>query len=203
MRSADGTGEAKRLAPGISCSFSPDGKRLVYSAWGGTQNHWDLWSLLLDGTSKPVAFLEAPGNQIAPALSPDGRYLAYASEESGRWEIFLRPFPSGEGKWQVSSGLGFWPHWSRGGDELFYAQGNDIMVVDVKTAPSLMLSSPRKLFSHAPSGVPMQMGLPDGFDVSPDGKRFLLLRNEGKEPAVHGIIVVQNWLAEFQGKQAR
>ncbi|HEV2064666.1 MAG TPA: protein kinase, partial [Thermoanaerobaculia bacterium] len=203
MRSADGTGEAKRLAPGISCGFSPDGKRLVYSAWGGTQNHWDLWSVLLDGTSKPVAFLEAPGNQIAPALSPDGRYLAYASEESGRWEIFLRPFPSGEGKWQVSSGLGWWPHWSRGGDELFYAQGNDIMVVDVKTAPSLTLSSPRKLFSHAPSGVPMQMGLPDGFDVSPDGKRFLLLRNEGKEPAVHGIIVVQNWLAEFQGKQAR
>ena len=204
VRRADGTGEAKILARGMGGSFAPDGKTFVYSEWGGAENQWDLAYIRLDGDGKPVILLRAPGAQVQPTVSPDGRYVAYASIESGRSEIEIRPFPVGEGKWQASSSGGEAPRWSQRGDELFYSHDNDVMAVEVKTTPALSLGPPRRLFTREPSGahvVKFRVWV-EGFEVAPDARRFLLLRKVSPRDEISGrtITIVQNWFAEFRGK---
>ncbi len=125
----------------------------------------------------------------------DGRYLAYMSNESGRFEIYIKPFPSGEGKWQVSLSRGMLPRWSRGGDRLYYESNNQLMEVEVITRPSLSLGTPRVVFTGEAAGV----DLTAAFDVAPDGKRFVALREvTGHDSRPPAITVVQNWFAEFR-----
>jgi len=136
------------------------------------------------GESAP--FVESPGNDIFPQLSPGGRagmplYIAYTSSESGRLEVYIKLFPSGEGKWQVSSNGGAGARWNRGGDKLYYLEPpTKIMEVDVAIRPSLT------------------------FDVTPDGKRLVAVREaasrENRPPA---ITVVQNWFAEFRQREKK
>ncbi len=198
VKSADGTGAAERLVSGISGAFSRDGKYFFFSSWNDEKKKWGVCYLPLQGDRKPVPFLEADSSDAV--LSPDGHSLAYASNESGRSEIYIRSFPSGESRLQVSVNGGDWPHWNRRGDELYFAEGNDIMVAEVKTSPRLALGSPRRLFTRQLSGIGSASGRPDGFDVTGDGKRFLLLQDAGKQTTGQSIVVVQNWIAEFQDR---
>jgi eukaryotic-like serine/threonine-protein kinase len=198
VKAADGTGAAERLVSGISGAFSRDGKYFFFSSWNDEKKKWGVWYLPLQGDRKPVPFLEADSSDAV--LSPDGHSLAYASNESGRSEIYIRPFPSGESRLQVSVNGGDWPHWNRRGDELYFAEGSDIMVVEVKTGPKLALSPPRKLFTRQLNGIGSASGRPDGFDVTGDGKRFLLLQEANKQTTGQSIVVVQNWIAEFQDR---
>ncbi len=203
VRPADGAGEARLLAHGMGGSFSPDGKIFVYSAWRNGEKDFDLAYVPADGGGTPTPLGRAQGIEAEPSVSPDGRYLAYSSWiGAGRSEIEIRSFPSGEGRWQVSSNGGRSPRWSRRGDELFYAHDNDIMAVGVKTTPGLSLGPPRKLFTLEPSGArSVWFGISlEGFDPAQDATRFLTLRNASAGAGGRTITIVQNWFAEFQGK---
>ena len=205
VRPADGSGEARLLAHGMGGAFTPDGKFLVYSAWRGKEKGFSLASVRADGSGSPLSLPLEQGIQAEPSVSPDGRYVAYSSwMEAGRSEIEIRSLPSGEGRWQVSSNGGRAPRWSRRGDELFYAHDNDIMAVDVKTTPALLLGPPHKLFALEPSGAKsVWFGISlEGFDLSQDARRFLTLRNIGGGEAGRAITIVQNWFAEFRGKSS-
>ncbi len=191
---ADGTGQPELLAKGGAPAVSQDGKFVAYVS-SGPKTSADLWYVALVGERKPVAFLEAPGVQTAPRFSPDGRYLAYMSNESPPFQIYIKPFPSGEGKWQVSLNRGMLPRWSRSGDRLYYESNNQLMEVEVTTRPSFSLGTPRVVFTGEAAGV----DLTTAFDVAPDGKRFVALREvTGRDSRTPAITVVQNWFAEFR-----
>jgi Tol biopolymer transport system component len=206
VKAADGTGDAKELAkPGNLPSLSPDGKFLAYSATG-PETDIDIFYIPLAGDQKPVPFLQTKAREAWPQISPDGRFVAYQSNETGVDEVYIKLFPSGEGKWQVSVHGGDWPHWNRKGDRLYYAETSSIMEVEVTARPTLSLSTPKKLFTHAFSGVTRAFGWPDPFDVSGDGQKFVLVqpvaqeRNKVRDPA---ITVVENWFAEFKEKEKK
>jgi hypothetical protein len=206
LKAADGSGDAKEVAkPGTLPSFSPDGKFMLYAVQG-RDTDLDIFYIPLAGDRKPVSFLQTKARESAPQVSPDGRFVAYQSNESGPEEVYIKLFPSGEGKWQVSVHGGNWPRWNRKGDRLYYVEGTAIMEVEVTTRPSLTLSTPKKLFTHVASGVGKPYGWPDSFDVSGDGQKFVLVqqvaqeRGKNREPA---ITVVENWFAEFKDKDKK
>jgi serine/threonine-protein kinase len=163
-------------------SFSPDGKRLAYSDLGG-EGGSDLWTLPIDWSDpstpkpgKPEVFLQTRALERDPAFSPDGRWLAYSATEGSNPEIYVRPFPASAtgGKWQISSGGGVFPVWSRNGRELFYqkADGNGIMVATY-TAKGATFSAekPRTWSSHRIR----QAQITRMFDLTPDGRRVVIV----------------------------
>jgi serine/threonine-protein kinase len=183
---ADGAGEAQHLLNSSvgdigANSFSPDGRLLVFAAQDpATQS--DLWMLPLDISEpdhpkpgKPEPFLQTPFNETRPALSPDGRWISYTSNESGANEVYVRPFPPAQagGKWQISTGgtgAGAGSSiWSRNGREMFYVgPGSRIMVVDYMTRGNTFVASKPRPWSPA-----RLLGV--GFtnlDLAPDGKHF-------------------------------
>jgi Tol biopolymer transport system component len=200
IRAADGTGNADTLAQGVVPAFSPDGKLVMYSSLAGGATNWELWSVALEGDRTPRRFLSNGARLLDGRIAPGGNFIAYMSNESGEWQVYLKRFPSGEGKWQVSIAGGQWPRWNGRGDRLCYMQGGDVMEVEVSGQVSPTLSTPRKLFTAGP-GLPGGFNIVTGCDVSADGERFLLLQDVN--PAAHpqGVTVIQNWAAEFAKKQ--
>src|SRR5262249_9638205 len=152
-------------------SWSPDQKWVAFYE-GDPVTGADIWMLPLDGDRKPQVFLKTASNELAPMFSPSGRYIAYQSTESGRSEIYVRPFPGPGGKTQVSTEGGIEPVWSRDGKELFYRQGDKLMAVDVHTESTFTAGVSRKLFEG--HYVPSVTG-GAGYDVSPEGTRFLMV----------------------------
>jgi len=201
LQRSDGTGEKQELAKaapdGGEPTFSRDGKILVFTIRDKDTKD-DIWYVPLEEGRKPVLFLKTPAAENGAQISPDGRYLAYVSDDSGRSEVFLKKFPSGEGKWQLSVNGGIWPRWSGRGDKLFYREGTKMMEVPLTTQPSLTLGTPRIVFSGEALGVLMYE--PIRYDVSPDGRRLLLVQSAGQGGQV-SLVLVQNWQAEFEGKQ--
>ncbi|MFH1279125.1 MAG: protein kinase [Candidatus Eisenbacteria bacterium] len=206
MRTADGTGAPVDIANGGFFTVSPDGKYLLYSS--RESGEWNLWYVPLgeDGLAAgdPVHFVDSKAIEYTPALSPDGRYVAYISDESGREEIYVKRFPEGDGKWQVSVNGGHWPQWNPDGTELYYVEKQTVMAVPVEaTSSSIRLGSPEALFERAPSGIQLAFGWPDGFAVTEDGEKFIILKAAGGDERPRGslgITVVQNWYSEFRPK---
>ncbi|RPJ48150.1 MAG: hypothetical protein EHM19_02330, partial [Candidatus Latescibacterota bacterium] len=207
MRSSDGTGEPVDLVKGWGPRLSPDGRFLLYDSHEG--GAWNIWYLPLgsDGTpaGEPVHFLKSKSSDVGPALSPDGRYLAYFSDESGTDQVYIKRFPEGDGKWQASVSGGHWPRWSADGRTLYYASGQDILAVRVEAGSSLKLGTPERLFARPPSGVSVAFGWSSGFDLTADGERFVFLQasDEERETKPAGIMVAQNWYAEFSSQAGR
>jgi eukaryotic-like serine/threonine-protein kinase len=158
----------------------------------------DLYVLpLKDG--KPQAFLRTPANETAPRFSQGSHFIAYASNESGRYEIYVRPYPGPGRKWQISTEGGAEPVWNPKGRELFYRNGNKMMVVDVTTQGTFSAGKPRLLFEGP--HVPTPRSFPD-YDVSPDGQRFLMLKPNEQAQATAQINVVLNWFEELEAPRA-
>jgi Tol biopolymer transport system component len=203
VRRSDGTGAPRELVPGGYFSVSPDGKHLLYALYNG--KGWDIWSAPLTPDAElagdPIPLVQSEAAKWWPQLSPNGRYVAYLSDESGREEVYVKEFPSGQGKWQASTQGGLWPRWSRDGRELFYVERDKVIAVPVDYEPALSMGAPKTLFTHEPSGVQRIFGWSDGFDVSADGQRFVFLQPAGEEEEPDtqpGIVVVQNWVAQFE-----
>jgi len=178
---SDGAGEAQRLleskgTPPIPYSFSPDGKLLAYYQTD-PETSFDIWTLPLDLSDpdhpkpgKPEPFLRTPAQELRPAFSPDGRWIAYTSDESGRYEIYVRPYPGPGGKWQISTTGGNPPIWSRDGRELFFETlDNRIMVTDYTVTGSSFVSGKPRLWSETQIRA---TGAVANLDLAPDGKRF-------------------------------
>ncbi len=125
-------------------------------------------------------------------FSPDGRWLAYQSDESGQLEIYVRPFPGPGGKWQISTEGGTEPLWARNGRELYYRHGDKMMAVAVETKPTFAASKPKLLFEgHYESGS-LAYSFEPNYDVSPDGQRFLMIKASDQGTPARQINVVLN-----------
>jgi serine/threonine protein kinase/Tol biopolymer transport system component len=204
QRAADGSGEETpvRKSEGTlrACNdISPDGKYLLFHS-REANNSYDLWSVPVDGDEKPSPFLKTPYNEGQARFSPDGKWVAYASEESGRLEIYVRRFPSGE-KHQISTGGGSWPRWRHDGRELFYVGFDSgsgrfkVMGSALQTDPAFNAEVSHELFQlpNVGLGASGPIGLVDPFDVTPDGQRFLFAPSTltPSEP----VSLIVNWTA--------
>jgi eukaryotic-like serine/threonine-protein kinase len=188
---ADGTGAPEMITQGYAPTVSSDGGLLAYNL--GNQGLADVLFLRLDGDRTPSPRVATPHAELWPRISPDGRYLAYSSNESGRFEIYIRRFPTGEGRWQVSAEGGSRPRWSARGDELFFSAGDDILAVEVQTSPTIRLGSPRKILS----GRPLNLASINEFDIMPDGGHIIGLQREAGAVTPR-ITLVQSWAREFE-----
>jgi eukaryotic-like serine/threonine-protein kinase len=160
------------------------------------RNKFDLWYLKLNakGSWEQHPFLQTTSNERVAKFSPDGRYIAYLSDESGRDEAYVRPFPAGDRKWIVSTKGASQLRWGRNGRELFYVEAGTLWAVPVRTEPEFAAGPPLQLFSHSAFAV----WADPNYDVSTDGERILVPeRVGGRQRLIH---VVQNWYAEFQGR---
>ena len=205
-RDPDGIGEPTLLVgtplAERPMDWSADGSYLVYSVHDPTSLD-DLWILKrkdAGGTFEPEPFLQTRFSEILGSLSPDGRFLAYCSNESGQFEVYVQPFPAGGRTSQVSTNGGGAPRWNKDGNELFYVEGDTLIRVAVSTTPSFSVGSMAPLFSHSSFGISLTNTWP--YDVAADGQRFVLVEpvenDEAKPPAIH---IVQNWYEEFRDRQ--
>ena len=205
-KAADGTGSVELLDESTSNflpqTFSPDGTQLVFAELntGGGGFNIGVRAMDAEGTSKPLLATEF--DEMNAELSPDGAWLAYQSNASGRFEIYVRPFPNvEEGRWQISSGGGAKPLWAPDGRELFYLSSDGrLMAVPVATDP-FAPGNPEVVFEQtyiASGGAGGGIGVGRTYDVSPDGKRFLMIQERsGDEIEPPQLILVQNWLDEL------
>lgn len=197
----DGGGGAERLTTSrfinVPNSWAPNGQSIAYIETG-VETGLDIWTVGL-GDRKARLFLKTQYNETAPKFSPDGHWLAYASDESGRWEVYVQPYPAPGGKWQISTEGGTEPTWNPSGRELFYRTGNRVMAVAVTLEPGFSAGKPVMLFEGP--WLPTPVTLPN-YDVSPDGQRFLMLKAADEDQNARQIVVIQNWFEELKRRMA-
>jgi serine/threonine-protein kinase len=191
---ADGRGAPEPLSSATGArqyprSVTADGKLLAY------EEGEDIWIMPLAPRGEPRLFLQTPASEGSPAISPNGRLIAYQSDESGEMEVYLRSFPDGGDKVQVSSGGGWAPVWPRSGKELFYSvplEGSKgrIMAVSVSPEPPVRASPARLLFEHRYEAL--------DYDVFPDGQHFVMSETDNEAMRVTHFNVVLNWFEELK-----
>ena len=197
VRRLDGAGQETRLTTSgrgrhRALGFTPDGGTLLYSDTV-ERSSADIFALAMEGDRTPIPVLKEKHEEWGARISPDGKWNAYVSSESGRAEIYLRTYPDSGGKWQVSSDGGRMPVWSRDGKELFYVTGNTLMTVPIDSDPAFAAGKPKPLFEG--SYFPLDRGTT--YDAAPDGKSFavVVLGDAGQRPMLN---VVVNWLEEVR-----
>ena len=216
-QAGDGAGAAERLTTSsniqIPTGITPDGTAVVFFELTPTMSR-DLLRLALDA-SRPstgsgrgelvephrvTPLLQTKFDELNGIVSPDDRWLAYESDSSGRFEIYVRPFPNaGGGQWQVSTGGGTRPLWARSGKELFYLgpDGALLRVPVEASGATWNAGTPAKLLEGRYfTGGAVTAGRT--YDVSPDGQRFLMIKAPGADAPAASIIVVQHWLEELK-----
>jgi Tol biopolymer transport system component len=198
LQMADGSGAIVRLTSNPNRqapnSWSSDGETLAYIEVNPATG-FDIWTLHV-GDRKATPFLQSPFNESAPRFSPDGHWLAYISDESGRFEIYIQPFPGPGGKWQISTDGGTEPVWNPNGREFFYHNGTKLMAVGITTQPAFSVSKPHVLFEG--NYVLSPVTFPN-YDVAPDGQYFLMFKPDEQTQAVPAQInVALNWFQELR-----
>ncbi|MBZ5528968.1 MAG: serine/threonine-protein kinase [Acidobacteriia bacterium] len=199
---ATGAGEERLLleegkVDRVVCAWSPDGRYLIYAdGVAGVGTMGDLWVLPMSGDRKPFLYLQTSRDERDAQFSPDGRWVAYMSNESGQNEVYVAPFPWTGAKWQVSTQGGAIPRWRHDGKELFYVPLGDNMLTATEVSGSgaeFHLGATHPLFriNSNFSGWP--------YAVSPDGQRFLVATS-GDESA-EAVTLVENWTAELEKKK--
>ena len=186
---------AERLATASTATTSPwtcpsswslDGRTLILDSQNpGTG--YDIVALSLDGERRFRLLLQTPANESSARLSPDGRWMAYTSDDSGRSEVYVLPYPGPGGRWQVSTDGGSGPIWSRDGRELFFKSGGRLMVAGVETRPTFRAGLPKPLFDLTNVG---------DYDVAPDGARFVIARSPETAGAPQPLAVVLGWFED-------
>ena len=175
----------------VPMSWSPDGKVVAFQT-GRQETGQDIFVLSLNGERKQEPLVTGRANEGAPAFSPDGRWIAYESDETGEFEIYICRYPRGDGRQRVSNGGGTLPRWNPRGQELFYRNGDKMMAVAVSTGDA-SLGTPTLLFERRYGPT-----LFNRFDVSPDGKRFVDLDDSVAEPPPTHLVLVQNFGEELK-----
>ena len=209
VMNSDRSGTPARLDPKGTrespVSFSPDGQFLAFDQ-KDSQTGDDAWILpLAGGEARPIS--RSKFGECSAKFSPDGRWVAYSSTESGKPEIYVQPFPGLGPKIQISNAGGTDPMWRRMGGELYYREGRKMMMVSVAAAGSeLRASAPKMLFEgdyYEGSGASCEMGGPAAanYDVTPDGQRFLMVRDGTQGAFSTRAIVVVNWAEELRSKE--
>ena len=208
---ADGAGDAQRLTESKNTSqyarsWRPDGTVLAFVQLNPNTNY-DIMTLPIEGNEKsgwkpgePKPFVNSAFAEVTPTFSPDGRWLAYESNESGNYEVYVRPFPGPGGKWQVSTGGGVLPKWSRNGKEFFYrtVDSSKIMAVTYTASGDSFHADKPQLWSP---GQFTDLGTSSyNFDLHPDGKRFAVLKapDAGGNPAVNKVSFIFNFFEELR-----
>jgi hypothetical protein len=165
----------------------------------GAGQAFDIWVLPLERDRTPRPYLRSPFDELGPAVSPDGHWLAYTSNESGQQEVYMRAFPVPGARVQISSGGGRAPRWAPNGRELFYRTDDSLVAVSVSLAPVLRVGLRRALFAIEPYLVGGPRSSP-GYDVHPDGRRFLMIRQGS---STRELVVVLNWFDQLRGGRGR
>ncbi len=193
-KAADGSTEAELLSTSLNgqipTSWSADSKELAFqrrSGIGEVGSDWDIWVLSAEGEREPQPFLVTQFNERDAMFSPDGQWIAFTSDRSGQDEVYVKRYPGEAGIVQISANGGTLPVWARSGDELFYRTGEKMMVVPVRTNPSLNVGEPKLLFEG---------NYVSDYDVTADGQRFVMIKPGEQESA--SINVVLNWFEELK-----
>jgi serine/threonine-protein kinase len=156
----------------------------------------DILMLDAGGSGDVVPLIATPSDEFAPLFSPDGRWLAYVSDESGRYEVYVESVPRGRGRWLVSSGGGIEPLWSADGRELFYRNGDALLAVPVQSTPTFSVGAPRVLFERRlKNGIYGTLS----YDITEDGREFLMIERQ-VELVPNRLHVVLNWDEELRRK---
>jgi len=202
VKSSSGAGKEELLLTSAATKYpddwSPDGRFILYEV-ADPKTNFDVWALPLSGDRKPFPVVQGQFGELLSRFSPDGRWIAYCSDESAKHEVYVQPFAGGPGagggaaggKWQVSSHGGIEPNWRRDGKELFYlAPDGSLMAVEVKAGATFETTVPKALFRRPVA----DLGFERSYSVSRDGRRFLL-PTYTEEAAAAPITVVVNWTA--------
>jgi serine/threonine-protein kinase len=207
---ADRSGAPERLDPNNTrqnpVSFSPDGKFIAFDQKDADTGD-DAWVMPSAGGGEARAIARTKAAEGSAKFSPDGRWIAYSSTESGRAEIYVQPFPGLGPKIQISNTGGTDPVWRRLGGELYYRQGNKMMAVSVDTrGPEFRATAPKALFEgsyYEGTGASCEMGgaAAANYDVTPDGQRFLMVRDNAEGIYGTSAIVVLNWAEELKARE--
>jgi serine/threonine-protein kinase len=195
----DGSGEAERLTHGElgrqPMTWSRDGAVLVFHQSLPPEPGWDVLSVAVNGEAEPQPLLSSRFEELQPELSPDGRWLAYVSDETGRSEVYVRRYPDLSDKWQLSNEGGAEPAWSSKGNELFYRNGAKLMVVEITRDGELIPGTPRELFE---GNFMLDQRFGRGFDVAPDDQGFIFVEQSSVEDADVELRIVFDWLTEVE-----
>ena len=203
-KAADGSGTAERLTTSARsqtpASWSPDGNTLAFVEEGDSPGffQFDIWVLSI-GDRKTRAVVQTAAHESFPEFSPDGRWLAYVSDQSGRQEVYVQPYPGPGERHPISTNGGEQPAWNRSGRELFYVQpgasgSRKLMSVRIRTAPAFLAGTPETLFER----VDLQSAWGRSYDVAPDGQRFLITVRKEQPTAPAQMIFVHNWTEELK-----
>jgi Tol biopolymer transport system component len=200
---ADGSDKPERVLPNDTLQvdeavWSRDGRWVVYRT-GVTGGVRDIYARALSGDTTRITVSAGPADEYMPTLSPDGRWIAYVSVESGRQEVYVRPFPeTSRARWQVSAG-GSNPAWSHSGRELFYVDRADSLVAVSVTGTTEFQTGPRRaLFNTRPF---LLLPFHRVFDVFPDDQSFLMLKRPNTSSSeANRLTVVLNWFSEVEAK---
>jgi len=202
---ADGSSAAALVVEGLANGLSPDGRTLVLfrqiegeAAATSISTPTDIWLVPLDGSDEARPIIQSPARDVPMGVSPDGRFLAYTSDQSGRRELYLTRYPQATGRWQISVNGAAGGYWDPAGGRIYFLEDATFMEVTVEDGAEPRLGKPVPLFD-LPADPQL---LPPRFSVAKNGERFVALDlpagPEDQEPGRSGIKIVENWIREYE-----